>query len=230
MGLREAEVDRLNHAGLGRALAWLERERPSDRPSVLLLSPHRHNVRFLARRLPHARLTILTRRQWDLNRPAPSELGCFDWAIASNVFHYAREPQAWVDHVLARAGVLVIQDLIDRRRAEAPPHLAADGDAMRYGHSLEGVWSSHAGAFDLAGLNPRPAYFEAFEGAPNALHGAGDPPRHFAAVVVSPDPPVGPVRPSTWRERWRLACYRHLPLYLPYKAVLAVAARRAAGR
>ena len=230
MALRETEVDHLNHAALDRALAWLEREHPQARPSVLLLSPHRHNVRFIARRLPHARLTILTRRQWDLNQPAASRLGRFDWAIVSNVLHYSHEPQRWVDHVLAVAGVLVIQDLVDRRRAEAAPHLAADGDAMRYAHSARGVVSRFAGAFDLARLRPPPAYFEAFDGALNALHSADDPPRHFAAVVVPSHRPDRPPHGPTWRERCRVACYRHLALYLPYKARLALARGRGDGR
>ncbi len=222
-------VVRVNHAALSRALDWLIERHPTPHPSVLLISPSRHDVLMLHRRLPGATLTIVNIGDWNLDQPPPPDFGRFDWAIASNVLHYARAPQTWATHLLQASPVLVIQDLIERRRSPEAPHLAADGDRMRYRHSLAGVGSSFAGAFDLATLVPVPAYFEAFEGTRNDYHAGAPAPVHFCAVVVTAtnlpaDHGHRRARPP-WRQRWRLLCHLHWPLYLLYKATERLTSR-----
>ena len=236
-----AAVTTINHAALARALAWLHQPPPQaqapDRPPapqtsqtplrVLLLSPNRADVLFLRRQLPQAELTIVTRREWDLDRPPQLNVGPFDWAIASNVLHYAADPTRWLRHIALASPCLVLQDLIDRRRAPAPPYLAADGDAMRYQHTGQAERSSFAPAFDLAQLRPAPAYFEAFDGATNAYHDGSPPPRHFCAVLWAPDTSPPGLKPapllrravSRLGYRTRLLCFRFWPLYVVYKGL-----------
>lgn len=234
-----APVTTLNHAALARALAWLQQplaqapapgQRPPLQPSqsplrVLLLSPNRADVLFLRRQLPQAELTIVTRREWDLDQPPALGVGPFDWAIASNVLHYATDPARWLRHIALASPCLVLQDLIERRRGPAPPYLAADGDAMRYQHTGQAERSSFAQAFDLARLQPAPVYFEAFDGATNAYHDGLPPPRHFCAVLSAADASTPAPKFATqlrraasmWGYRTRLLCFRFWPLYVAYK-------------
>lgn len=211
-----------NHAALARALAWLLAQRPQAGSRVLLVSPSRHDVLFMQRQWPSAHLTVITIRDWNLDQPPDPAPGPFDCAIACNVMHYASQPQRWVDHLLMVSPVLVIQDLVERRRAPQPPHLAADGDCMRYCDSSRAIRSGFAGAFDLARLLPPPAYVEAFEGAGNDYHAGLAAPQHFCAVVLASAWSARPGSGSAWlrwRYRVRLWCMAHWPLYLGYKAI-----------
>lgn len=226
---RVPDVARLNHAALSRALDWLVARQPLARPRVLLISPNRHDVLFVRQRLPAAALTIVTIADWNLDQAPALTVGPFDWALASNVLHYASAPRQWIAHLLMASPVLVIQDLVDRRRGPEPPYLAGDGDRMRYRHPAAGIESPFVGAFDLGTLEPPPAYCEAFEGARNDLHIGLAAPVHFCAVLLgstaSAPRPLPPPRPgqarrralSVWGYRLRLLCFEHLPLYVLYK-------------
>ncbi len=239
-GLQVPEVTRHNHAALARALSWWQKRQAAPPAQVLLLSPNRHDVLFIARLWPAARLIIVTRREWDLNQPPALGVGPFDLTIASNVFHYSSAPQLWARHVLMISPCLVLQDLIDRRRGPMPPHLGSDGDIMRYSYSgdLQAKANSPLPqAFDLARMTPPPVYFEAFEAAGSASDDARSPARHFCAVLLAVDPgsaprsylgvdaPAPPPQPSpqpqralaAWAYRLRLQCHLHWPLYVVYK-------------
>lgn len=218
----DTTVDRIvrtNHAALAHALDHaIQALGGVHSPQVLLLSPHANDWRFIKSRLPGARLYVATAKTWDLNDPL-SGAGYFDLIVASNVFHYSREPRVWFDNVLARTRYLVLQDLIYRRRSPRAPFLGNDGDAVRYCYSRRGVTSGFAEPFDLSEIDARIVWFQDYEGGRNELHPDSEPaPRHFVLVARGGDGPLS-IAPPMRRFRVEAFLYDHPALMLPVRVV-----------
>lgn len=210
----QERVDAVNHAALGRALAWLGANFRFDEPEVLLVSPHRANVRFVRQAWPQARLAIATIDDWNLDMPAPPGIGRFDLVVASNVLHYSRDPKGWIDHLGQVSRFVVLQDLIDRRRGDVPPHLGADGDAVRFAYARMNEASPFGAAFDFGHLDPLPLFFEAFDAPGASMAASRASARHFCAVLQGEVVQVD-LTDSADRARLqsRVAVYRSLPRF-----------------
>jgi len=88
--------------------------------------------------------------------------------------HYSPVPNVWLDNLLNSCRLLVIQDLIDRRRGGRLGQLADDGDTMRYSFVTNGVHSSYECAYDLSQHADKLRYLDVYSTRDSA--------RHFCAV------------------------------------------------
>jgi len=207
-------VDAVNHAAVGRALIWLGSRFQFQEPAILLVSPHRANVRFLQQTWPQARLAIATIDDWNLDMPAPPEIGRFDLVVASNVLHYSHDPLGWLQRLGQLSRFVLLQDLIDRRRGDAPPYLGADGDAVRFAYAQMNEASPFEAAFDFGRLDPGPLYFEAFDAPGASMMTTCASARHFCAVLPGEIAQVDRADSGIRRRlQSRVAVYRSLPRF-----------------
>jgi hypothetical protein len=138
------------------------------RPSrLLLLSPNIVQYRLFQAAFPSARIYTSDRLLWDLTRPKSWH---FDLVFAGNVMHYSPSPALWYSNVIQCCRVFMVQDLINRRRSETWPYLAADGDMVRYQFTSKGVVSEFADAFDLERVGAPCLHFTTYSTSTRALH------------------------------------------------------------
>lgn len=177
------EITALNHQALSRAFQTFKSLRHRPPRDVLLLSPSMADVMLVRKQFAKTRVFIATRRTWDLNHPFPAK-GKMDPVIASNVFHYSKDPAVWFRNVLNMTDCFILQDLVSRRRSAASDGLCEDGDSMRYCYRAKQVESDFAAAYDLSALQDSILFFEEFEGGRNEHHIIpARPPRHYCAVL-----------------------------------------------
>lgn len=194
----------INHQALSRAFDFLKslnREQPRD---VLLLSPYVEDFALVRRHLAQARIFVATVKTWNLNAPF-SGSGKVDLVVSSNVFHYSPDPDLWFQNVFSMTRLLLVQDLISRRRSSASNGLCSDGDCVRYMYRDRGVISDFEAAHDLSPLRAQMLYFDDFDGGRNEYHVApAAAPRHYCAIIESPNGAPGPS--LGWRDflRFRL--------------------------
>jgi hypothetical protein len=148
-----------------------------DLPSLAVLSPRHGPVVSRIRRselalFPNA--TALSRREWDLDDPGPSD---FDLVVAGNVFMYSPRPRQWFENVLERCAYLLLLDLVRRKRAE-DSELGSDGDCMRY--AIGGERPRVSEFFDLGVLESQILGWRTFYGGANEYDAA---PMHVIALV-----------------------------------------------
>jgi hypothetical protein len=138
-----------------------------DVRSILLLSPNRRQYALFRRRFPGAEILCADRHSWDLSR---KQRWCFDLIFAGNVMMYSPSPSIWFENILACARQFLVQDVINRRRANAAPYLGSDHDAMRFQFRQRGVISEFPRAFDLENVTATCEYFSPYDSGGEALH------------------------------------------------------------
>jgi len=107
---------------------------------VGLLSPWSEQTALLRELFPDAKVTALSKREWDLNNPGKES---FDLLAAMSVLYLAEDPGIWLRNILARCRVFWMQDHVRRRRGGP--------DTEFVGESADGVerWR-----FALPGFRP----------------------------------------------------------------------------
>ena len=145
---------------------------------VTALSPDEAQIKFLTTLFGDPP-QILTKKDWDVNQPAPCR---FDLLFLANVLFYVQDPQQALKNMRLAAQTIWLQDVIRRRRTQTGEH-GSDGDLWRFTwYECIHPCAVDARIFDLSFFRPFMEHFHFYDGGPVAASNTCDS-VHFLAEI-----------------------------------------------